>query len=141
MKIQVVPMIAEHYIAAATHYPAWGDPADHARAHLACGPCFSAFRDGVLLACAGVNILQPGVGEAWATWTPAGLRVPLVHRVIVRMLTEIIVAHNLHRVQAKAMRKFYVGRAWLHRLGFRREATLRRFGPNQEDFVQYVRLP
>lgn len=143
MKIDLVPMTAEHYAEAArvAKTALWDDPAMTARQHALSGPCFAGYHGTTLLGVAGVALLHRGVGEAWAILTPAGQRTPLIHRVVVRMLTEIIAMHGLHRVQAKAVRKFYRARAWLIRLGFRKEATLRRMGPDREDFVQYVRLP
>jgi len=141
MKIQLVPMTIEHYVEAASisRLPVWHDLADTARQHIAAGPAFAGFRDGVLVGVAGVALLSPGVGEGWAILTPAG-RIPMVHRVVVRMLHEIIITHRIHRFQARVLRDFYAGRVWAHRLGMRREATTRWVGPNREDFVQYVRL-
>lgn len=92
------------------------------------GPCFSAFVDDEFVACSGVSIVWPGVGEAWSVITPLIYKYPLFfHKSVKTGLEKIIREKNLHRVQATVVEYFYQGEKWLKALGFLREGLLRRY--------------
>lgn len=136
------------YVESVAGGPAWSEGAyamDHAAvgaAYIARGPCYAAFLDGKLLGVAGIYLIHPGVGEAWAVPTEAGrCHGRAYHRAVRDGFRQIVAAYNLRRVQAKVLAGFWVGLRWAQGLGFAPEATLRRYGPAGEDFVLMAQFP
>ena len=140
MKLRLVPMTAEHYLEAASPaYPWIGR--ERAEALARTGPAWAGFWDDLLLGVAGVSILWPGVGEAWAILTAAGRQHPLiVHRAIVRQLAGIIREHGLRRLQADVIEEFTAGQQWVERLGLIQESVMPQYGPEGQTMVRYRRF-
>lgn len=137
----VVPFEPWHYLEAVQGLYPWLDHAKAADAYRQAGPAFTLFIEEAIAACAGVCTVWRR-GDAWAIVTDVGRAHPMiVHRTVKRRLAQIIDEYRLIRVQADVVRTFYAGRAWAHRLGFDKESTLRKFGPQGEDFIRYVLLP
>lgn len=105
------------------------------------GTCYSGFVDDELIACAGINILWPGVGEAWAVVTPRIYKHPLFfHKAIVHELNAIIKKHKLCRIQATVLNDFPKGKEWLERLGFEPEGIMRKYDTEGLDHARYAKV-
>jgi hypothetical protein len=106
----------------------------------AAGPAFSGFdRHGRLLGTVGINILWPGVGEAWAVFTESVNAIPIAfHRVMKRGLRTHFEALDLHRLHAVVAATDERAKRWIIALGFDREGTLREYGPNRADYIMYA---
>jgi len=118
--------------------PDWLKKAEHFNGN---GTCFSGFADGQFVACAGISILWPGVGEAWAVITPNIYKHPLFfHKSIVQGLNTIIEKHNLYRVQATVLSGFEKGDEWIKRLGFEPEGIMRKYDAEGLDHTRYAKV-
>lgn len=103
------------------------------------GPCYSAFNGDDLVACAGVNILWPGVGEAWMVSTPnIFANKKFLHKSVKDILQRIINNHSLFRVQATVLFGFEKGRIWVERLGFKREGVMKKYDRDGNDYWLYA---
>ena len=141
MGTRLVPTTVEHYMQASTDLPVWSDRVGTARGVVASKCAWSAVDGDVLLGCAGIMRLWPGLGYAWALLTPAGRQRPLVVTRLVRQgLAEAMQREKYHRVQADAIKKHKEACRWLEVLGFTKEGIMRRYGADGEDFVRYVRF-
>lgn len=117
--------------------PEW---VEKAYAYEKSGPCYTGFVDGEVIACAGVHLLWPGCGEAWAVVTPKVYDNPLFfHRAVKNLLQHIINKHKLYRVQATVLDGFARGMKWLEVLGFECEGLMRKY-LNDEDHWRYARV-
>ena len=103
------------------------------------GPCYTGIYKGKIVACAGFIEMWPGVATAWAVLVQSIPRFA-VHRAVKKGLATLIESCNYYRVQASVPVDHKAGIRWLEGLGFKQEAVMVKYGPNQEDFVQYVRL-
>ena len=99
-----------------------------ARSYSARGVAFTGVVDGEILACAGVVILWPGMGEAWALVTP---RIKdhkfFFHRTTLQYLDLIAQENHLDRIQANVQKDFGAGHRWAMSLGFRPEGDMLMF--------------
>ena len=89
------------------------------------GPGHTALADGELIVIAGINILWPGVGEAWAflggSYRKHGR---FIHRTVKNMLSEIAFDLKLERVQAAVEEGHWAGIRWVDVLGFKFEGEM-----------------
>lgn len=137
-RFRVVPMEPAHYAEAAGDLFPWQDATKAAETLMQFGPAFAGFVDDHLAAVAGVTCAWPGRGDAWAVLTAVGRQHPgFVHRHVVRGLRRICEEYRLERVTADVIGDFYVARGWVLRMGFRKESTMRRYGPQGVDMVRY----
>jgi hypothetical protein len=137
-RFRIVPMEPAHYAEAAGSSFPWQDNLRSGARLIEAGPAFTGFVDGQLAAVAGVVCKWPGQGDAWAIVTTVGRQHPVfVHRAVVRALRAIVQDKGLRRVTATVVRDWAIARGWVHALGFEKEATMRAYGPQGEDFVQY----
>jgi len=99
------------------------------------------YKNKVLLLAA-MSLLWPGVGEIWGLLDPIAVKYPLaVCKIANIWISYAINTAKLHRVQCKVIMGFYQSHLWVTKfLGFETEALLKKYGPNQEDYVQYVRI-
>lgn len=104
-----------------------------------CGPCFSGVYKGEIVVCAGFVEMWPGVATAWAVMVQSIPRFA-VHRAVKKGLATIMESCKYFRVQASVPVAHKAGNRWLEGLGFKKEAVMSKYGPNQEDFVQYARI-
>jgi len=138
----VEPYREWHYLEATKGLYAWQDAHKTARLYGDRGPAWTLFLGDQILATAGVVVIHPGLGEAWAVLTDAGRAHPLrVVRAIARRLTAIIEAERLRRCQAHVVQAHAPAVRLLLLLGFAVETPLRAYGPNGEDFLMMVRYP
>lgn len=141
-KVAVRPYLPEDYLALLPALPVLFSPPSECAQMYAQHPSFSGEVAGQVAACAGLVIYWPGVAEAWAVLGPVGRENGYgVTRAVMRGLVTLVRRHRLHRVQAKVIPAFEVGRRWVEWMGFQEEAYLRDYGPNREDMLSYVLFP
>jgi hypothetical protein len=109
------------------------------------GPAYSVVRDGEVLACGGIAMHHPGVGELWMATSkgakPHGAYIALM---IVRHLDNIAVRWGLHRVQVtipEGGEEF--SRRIVERLGFVRETKdegMRKYAQDGSTCHLYARI-
>ena len=142
-------MAVEDYLEAVDYGRTWAkgayasDPRLVADTYIARGPCYAGFLDGKLLGVAGICLLWPGVGEAWAVPTEWGRRHGKhYHRAVRDGYRQIVTEQRLRRVHAWVDAEFWVGIRWAMALGFRVETPrLRGYGPQGQDFVLLSQFP
>ena len=104
------------------------------------GPAYSAFSDGELFVISGINILWPGVGEAWAMfgvgYEEHGF---FIHRTVIRLLNRLSDDLKLERLQAVVLKKHYAGVEWITRLGFDFEGTMEKYF-HGNTYLRYAKL-
>lgn len=104
------------------------------------GPAWTAVCDDRPIACAGIRIMWPGTGEAWAILCQAIGKYWRVHRVIKDQLEQVIYERDLHRVQAYARVDMPQDGRYLKYLGFHFEAFCEKYGPGGKDYFLYARI-
>jgi hypothetical protein len=133
---RVIPFHVEHYLEATKGIAVLGDPAKIGENLGGSGPAWTGMIGEAVGGCAGVMILNPGVGEAWAVLTPLGLaHMRFMHRAVRDGLKTIIAEHDLRRVQARVIADFYPGRLWAAHLGFKEESRMYLAAPGGRDFL------
>jgi hypothetical protein len=107
------------------------------------GEGWTLFKDGRPIAAAGVCIVVEGMGSAWGLITDEARKMPFaLHRHTKKIFEEIIAKRNLRRVDMIVNPNTDFARAameWAERLGFEREATLKRFYADGSPALQYAR--
>lgn len=106
--------------------------------HVKRGPCISIEYDAEIVACAGIHIQRPGIGESWVTICQRN-HGPSILKLIREMLGKGIRDNNLLRVQAIIFdrpefirfEKFF---------GFEYEGRLRKIGPDGVDMLMFSRV-
>lgn len=89
------------------------------------GPCYTGLFKGEPFAIAGVNILWPGCGEAWAIFAEGFWKHGFfIHRNAVRYLERISSEHKLKRIQAAAKSDHKNAITWLRALKFEYEGEM-----------------
>jgi hypothetical protein len=118
----------------------WCDNRDRGKALSLMGPCFTGIEGERIVGAAGLILLWPGVAQAWAVFSRSfpGLS---AHRAIVKGFAGLIDSCRLHRIQAQVLASFEAGHEWVKRLGFEYEGPKKKYGPDRQDYVEYVRLP
>jgi hypothetical protein len=108
---------------------------------LAGGPANTLWIDGKPIACMGILRMFQHSGEAWIFCDKSVVNhaVTLLEagREYLEFLTE---TYQLVRVQARCQTDWFEANKFLKHLDFKYEAELKYFGPNLEDYNQYVRL-
>lgn len=104
------------------------------------GPAYSAFVDGELIVIAGINILWPGVGEAWAflggSYRKYGL---FINRSVRKYLNEIAFGYKLERVQATVKKGHWVAIEWIDWLDFDYEGEMPGYFQGHT-FLRYAKI-
>jgi len=96
--------------------------------------------DGVVVGCAGLLTMWPGVMHAWLLPSIALGQYPkTVVVAIVERFRALIDERGLRRVELTVQGDFLLGHRFVQWLGFSREADgiARRYGPADEDLVRY----
>ena len=105
---------------------------------------FTWLIDGEIAMCSGIAVLHQGVGEGWAlVRRDLKERFPHDWKQLMRegrrfMHSEHMPSLALHRLQIKANTRLSQAVATAQFLGFTKEALLRSYGPNGEDFLIYA---
>jgi RimJ/RimL family protein N-acetyltransferase len=102
------------------------------------GEAWTAWREGVPIACLGIRDTFPGIqGVAWAILS-AGLGRD--HLAITRFCRYRLANSPLVRIEAIVSADNEADVVWAHRVGFKPEALLRKFGALSQDHVLYTRI-
>ncbi len=104
------------------------------------GPAFTAFYKNEIIAIAGITLVWPGLGEAWALFGKNPQRHKFfIHREALRHIEQIAKEKKLERIQGCAIKEHEAGKRWLEHLGFEYEGPMRKFWMGK-DFVRYARI-
>jgi len=106
----------------------------------AIGGAFSGRRksDGKIMACAGIRVLWPGVGEAWAIFSDEVEKYPKEAYVLVaHFALQLIKDFGLKRLQAYCDTDNPLAVKYLENLGFKREGLLRKYARDGKDQFIY----
>ncbi len=102
-----------------------GSTLDRAKAKEDTGPGVTAVDDGRIIACAGMQVFWPGVGEAWCTFVEDigrySTRLATLFRPVVR---DWVADYDLHRLQAIIRSDFGAGIRMVEWIGFKQDAEL-----------------
>ena len=101
----------------------------------------SGFCDGKLVGCGGVREFWPGVGEAWAFFSPE-VRLHIRSALVVgRAIIERVATNgNYRRIQATARVDFPAAASYLEHLGFEVESVLQSYSHDHKDMFMYARI-
>lgn len=137
-KPTLVPFKAQHLLAIASRNPFDDALIDDAWQKEAKGPGFTAIVNDKPLACAGVQIVRPGVGYAWTVFSHDITNYRLfVTRTIRHTLRNIIKGCNLHRVEALVAETQLGNRRWIESLGFEAEGVAHDYTSDRRNVVRY----
>ena len=101
---------------------------------------FTGLEEGRTVGSAGLFVLEKGVGGAWVLFTPqARERGVKVLRLLRRGLENLAINLGLQRIQARVRADAEKARKLVEHLGFEEEAVMHGFGPDQADYLLYVR--
>jgi hypothetical protein len=104
------------------------------------GPAYSVFFDEEPILIAGINIMWPGVGEAWAMFGgPYQDHGFFIHRQIIRSLDRLADDYKLERIQASVMKGHYAGIHWVTHLGFKFEGEMEYYF-KQKTYLRYAKF-
>ena len=105
------------------------------------GMCLTGVVNGEVVACGGVDLMFPGVGEVWLMLTPETDRYPIATFEIIRDgLDKIIKDSKLHRVQAWGRIGFDRAHTLFKHLNFEVEGRARSYTPDKVDCLLYARI-
>lgn len=103
-------------------------------------PGITLMDDDQVVACGGVVLLWPGVGEAWMRTSPLIERYPLaVLRGTRNFLNAAFRVLGLRRLQCTVRDGYTPAVKWAERLGFSSEGRLRAYGPDGADYTMFSR--
>lgn len=104
------------------------------------GPAYSAFSDGDLFVISGINILWPGVGEAWAMFgTGYQKHGFFIHRTVIRLLNRLANDFTLERLQAVVLKDHWAGIEWIDRLGLKYEGDMEKYF-HGHTYLRYAKI-
>jgi len=101
------------------------------------GPAVTAIADEKIVACGGIEVVWPGVAEAWCLFPHAMSHCEMLPRHAKRILQQWIEDYQLVRVQAPLRADFQTGIRFAEWLGFRCEGRLRRYHPDGCDALMH----
>jgi len=108
---------------------------------LAIGPSISLVRDGEVVACGGAMVVWRDVAEIWMRTSPLVEVYPLaVVKTTRRFLAAVWQDFALRRMQCVVRADYDRAIRFAARLGFEREALLRRYGPDGHDYFMCARV-
>jgi hypothetical protein len=89
------------------------------------GPAFTGWYEGTIVVIAGITILWPGHGEAWALFSKNFKdHKYFIHRESLRHIRWLAAKHNLRRIQASSLQENEAANRWLEHLGFKPEGEM-----------------
>lgn len=90
----------------------------------------------------GAHPLWPNVWQCWAWGTDEWPRIALsMTRQALRVLRPALLDVGVHRAQCASLGTHTDAHAWLESMGWTREAVLRRYGRQGQDFVMFSYVP
>lgn len=103
----------------------------------AAGPAFTAFAGTEVVGCAGIIPLWTGRAQVWSLMSDLVRLYPIpIHRAVKRYIEQYDVTRLECTVDPRSPRAV----AWVQRLGFTYEGTLRKYTPIGTDMDLYVRI-
>lgn len=109
------------------------------RSYETSGPAWTMWVGDEVVGCAGLILMWPGVAQAWLLPSVHLAQYPRsVVTALVGNLKQAITDLKLRRVECSVDKNFKLGRRLVEWLGFDEEVVKLRYGPNDEDFVQYA---
>ena len=100
------------------------------------GASFTTVSNGRIVACAGIEKMWDGVGQAWA------LCVKDIGNIHMNPQSNrdkfIEIAKPFHRVQAPLRADFKVGISFARYMGFKQESVMKRYNQDGSDVLMYV---
>ena len=110
---------------------------DYVNALVDGGPHFSAMVNGMLVGCAGVWMIEPHRGIAWALIArDIGIDIVHMHKAVKRFLDE----SGVPRIETSVNYDFTQGHKWMGMLGFKAEGVMRKYYPDGSDAILYARV-
>lgn len=104
------------------------------------GPVYSGFADDKLVVIGGINIMWPGVGEAWAMLAASYREHGFwLHRNVVKILKTVENDLKLERLQAVVLKGHWAGIEWVDRLGFQYEGEMPKYFKGR-DYLRYAKI-
>ena len=98
--------------------------------------------NGQPMAIGGVTVLWDGVGEAWLAPSEYCFKKPLLLvKTALSVLAGTAKQYNLHRVQCVVRADDRKAQRFALALGFERESTLVKYGPEGHDYFMMIWLP
>jgi hypothetical protein len=129
----------------------WGEAATVGLLHPAVhalystSPGWTVTCEGRFLCAMGIVAPYPGFGEAWCVAGPEirGNRAHTLYfvRTSKRVILGVARDMGLRRLQATVDATWKEGQKYVEALGFRPEATLRKYGPAGQDVIMYAMFP
>lgn len=134
--VKLIPFRAEHLLQLVSRNPFDDELIDDAWRKEQ-SPSYTVYTDKPI-ACAGVILLRPGVGYAWAVF---GYDIPTyrvwITRNVRRILRDIIKGCQLHRVEAQVLEEQHAHRKWLEHMGFEPEGVAHDYTSDRRNVVRY----
>lgn len=103
------------------------------------GPAFTAIYDDRILGCAGIQLMWPGFGLAWAVFSKELFDFPIwATRVVRGVLCDTIRTFHLHRVEMVVLTDNDANKRWAAALGFSPEnGCARSYTVDKRDVIRY----
>jgi RimJ/RimL family protein N-acetyltransferase len=108
--------------------------------HLFRPPAYTGICEGKIVACAGIQPLWSGVGEAWIAVCPDAHLYTGLPGAIKDILEYVEKVNAFHRVQASVRADDLVALRLDRWLGFQAEGIMRKFGPDEADYIRLARV-
>lgn len=105
------------------------------------GVGFTVLADDGIVGAAGVVMVLQGNWECWCYTTELFPKYSFaVHRSVKRFLDAFAKRSDWRRFQCVVDSTYPVAVRWVEALGLEREGTLRKYGPQGQDYYQYARI-
>ncbi len=109
---------------------------------LTSGPCWTIVDDRVVVAVVGVSCPWAGTGEAWAIAGPDIAKYLAAPRLIRELLQHEVHSGAFRRIQSMIDSTNHTNIRFAEYMGFRKESTLKRYGPAGQDYsVMTLEIP
>ena len=138
----LIPFEAKHVMMMQNRENVMDEPWSLALEKQLAGPAFTAICDGQVLGCAGLILPWPGIGLAWMELSEQADQYRLwLTKVTRRVLTDLMRAHRLHRVEVVVLADSPRNQRWIEALGFTREnGRARAYSTDRRDVIRYERV-
>ena len=118
----LIPFKAEHLLQMTNRDGAYYTTPETAWNKERLGPAFTGIVDDFYIGCAGIQIIMPHFGVAWAVLTKEVAKYPIwLTRVVKAGLNDIVRFYDLKRVEAAVLVNHEANSDWARYLGFTRE--------------------
>jgi hypothetical protein len=105
------------------------------------GVAFTAFRGGKAIAILGVVNIWPGVGEMWSIFDNQAREIPATALRTGRSFGDIAIRYlQLHRLQITVRTDDNRAFRYAEAIGFKTESVMRKYGPDQVDYLLMARF-